>query len=216
MGLTIAAPITIWVDNRYMIGYINSIVYHNPTRSRSACLLSPYPFCHCGQSVTRGYRDANQLLLAVDVRVDHNGCDFEQAQLHDRANSGFDAHCDLATHLGSPSIGSSCYGACSLPSWRHTWIEYLFTFHSGIEHGGAIVFAPLSFMPRGSSMAHADTVGAVVGIPSRGLPASAKASISEYVPCLQSERHICTCSLRMDRGSKRAISCGRAIVRCSC
>ena len=41
LGLTIMAPITVWTDNSNMIGYLNSIVYHNPTTILLRLFLIP-------------------------------------------------------------------------------------------------------------------------------------------------------------------------------
>lgn len=41
LGLLIMSPITIWTDSKYMLGYINPIVYHNPTSNILRVFLVP-------------------------------------------------------------------------------------------------------------------------------------------------------------------------------
>ncbi len=41
LAMMIVAPVTIWVDNVYMLGYLNSTVYHNPTSNILRVFLVP-------------------------------------------------------------------------------------------------------------------------------------------------------------------------------
>lgn len=147
LGLTIAAPITIWLDDRYMIGYINSIVYHNPTLIALRLFAIPLSLLSFWAINNRSYRDFNHrffwLLTSASIMM-------------------------LAT-LSKPSYTIALIpGLILFAIWRRIhghsvdwvfmlWgvfvpaglilgIEYLYTFHSGIEHGGVIVISPSAFM----------------------------------------------------------------------
>ena len=147
LALTVAAPITVWIDNRYMIGYINLIVYHNPTLIALRLFLIPLSLMSLWAINGRNYRNLNHrlfwLLATASVVM-------------------------LAT-LSKPSYTIALFpGLVLFAVWRrlngHTvdWIflmwglcipggfvlavEYLYTFVGGFEQGGAIMIEPLKYM----------------------------------------------------------------------
>ena len=147
LGLIIAAPVTFWYDNKHMIGYINSMVYHNPTFLALRLFVIPLSLLSLWVVNSRNYPDLNNrlfyVLLAAVIMM-------------------------LAT-LSKPS-----YTIVMLPGlilfalwqrlkmravdWKYfIWglcipgafivaIEYIVTFASGQEHGGTISFGFLTWL----------------------------------------------------------------------
>ncbi|MCY3831583.1 MAG: hypothetical protein OXG85_01125 [Chloroflexi bacterium] len=70
IGLTILAPVTIW-SNQFMIGYLNPIVYHNPTSIAARLFVIPLSllalFVFCGHPRTANQRVYTTLLSASVV-----------------------------------------------------------------------------------------------------------------------------------------------------
>ena len=148
LGLTFASPVTVWANNKYMMGYINPIVYHNPTLIALRLFVIPLSLLALLAVKERNYRDRNQrvfwLLAAAAVIM-------------------------LAT-LSKPSYTIALLPAVILYAiWRRLRmgkggdfvfillglcipggivlaLEYLYTFASGFQHGGTIAFGPLRFM----------------------------------------------------------------------
>lgn len=87
LGLTVASPITIWLDNPYMIGYINSIVYHNPTLIALRPFVIPLFLMSLWAIQRREYCN----------RSHRNVGHLEQAQLHDSASASIGTVRDLAS-----------------------------------------------------------------------------------------------------------------------
>ena len=147
LALTVAAPVTIWIENPDMIGYINSIVYHNPTLIALRLFVIPLSIMSLWAINMRSYHDFNQRffwLLATAAVV------------------------MLAT-LSKPSYTIALFpGLFVFALWRRLkggavdwvfmiWglyipgsivlaIEYLYVFEAGLEHGGTIMIEPLKLM----------------------------------------------------------------------
>jgi len=64
VGLTIASPITIWADY-VMIGYINPIVYHNPTLIALRLFAIPVSLLALSVFSNTSYRNANHQLYTL-------------------------------------------------------------------------------------------------------------------------------------------------------
>lgn len=64
VGLTIASPITFWA-NYLMIGYINPIVYHNPTLIALRLFAIPVSLLALGVFSNRSYRNSNHRLYTL-------------------------------------------------------------------------------------------------------------------------------------------------------
>ncbi len=64
VGLTIASPITFWADY-VMIGYINPIVYHNPTLIALRLFAIPVSLLALGVFSSTSYRNANHRLYTL-------------------------------------------------------------------------------------------------------------------------------------------------------
>ena len=147
LGLTIAAPITIWVDDRHMIGYINSIVYHNPTIIALRLFIIPISLLSVRAIKTRGYRDANQrffwrLTSASIIMVGT----LSKPSYTIALIPGVILFVIWRRIRGHPVDWVFLLGGVIVPGSLILGIEYLYTFASGMEHGGTITFAPLSFM----------------------------------------------------------------------
>ena len=56
LGLTVMAPITIWTDNHHMIGYLNTLVYHNPTSLALRLFLIPLALVSVNSFKCRSHR----------------------------------------------------------------------------------------------------------------------------------------------------------------
>ena len=63
-GLTIASPITFWA-NDYMIGYVNSLVYHNPTLFAVRLFVIPVSLLALRIFGNTAYRNANHRLYTL-------------------------------------------------------------------------------------------------------------------------------------------------------
>ena len=64
LALTIVASITIW-SNRYMLGYINPIVYHNPTSITARLFVIPLSLLTFRIFQGQAYRNLNQRVYVV-------------------------------------------------------------------------------------------------------------------------------------------------------
>ncbi len=147
LGLTLAAPVTVWTDNRWMIGYINLIVYHNPTLIALRLFVIPLSLLAMLAVQSRVYRDRNQRFFWLSAA----------------------ASAIMVATLSKPSYTIALLPAVVLYAmWRRlrgkrgdfvfiVWglclpagiilaLQYFFTFASGLPHGGPITFGPLSFM----------------------------------------------------------------------
>ena len=72
LTLIVGAPITIWIGNPFMIGYISSIVYHNPTLLALRTFIIPLSIMSFWAINRRSYKDFNHrffLLLGTAAVV---------------------------------------------------------------------------------------------------------------------------------------------------
>ena len=147
LGLALAAPVTFWVDNKFMIGYVTPIVYHSPTYIALRPFVIPLSLLALLAVQERGYRDLNQRLFWLLAA----------------------AALMMLTTLSKPSYTIALLPALILYAIRRRlrgcrgdfvfllWglcipggiilaLEYLYTFAAGFRHGGTIAFGPLIFM----------------------------------------------------------------------
>ena len=72
LGLLIVSPITLWTDQRYMLGYFNPVIYHSPTLNALRLFLVPLVIlslaifdCHTGRAKSRRVIDTAVSALLV-------------------------------------------------------------------------------------------------------------------------------------------------------
>lgn len=147
LGLTVAAPITIWIDDHHMIGYINSIVYHNPTLIALRLSVIPLSLLSLWTINNRGYRDSNHRFFwlftcaSVIMFATLTKPSYTIALL-----PGLMLFAILRRLHGRPVDWVFLLWGVFAPGGLILGIEYLYTFHSGMEHGGMISIMPLSFL----------------------------------------------------------------------
>lgn len=147
LGLTIASPITIWSDNLFMIGYINPVVYHNPTLIALRLLLIPLFVLSLSALLPREFRHRRQryfwLLAAAATGM---LATLAKPSYTIALLPGLFLYAIWRRLRGGPVDWIFLIGGLCIPAGLVLTVEYLYTFAAGFEHGGAIMFGPLQFM----------------------------------------------------------------------
>ncbi len=147
LGLTIAGPITIWIDNPYMIGYVNSIIYHNPTLIALRLFVVPLSLLSMRTVTRRNYCNFNHrffLLLAaasIVMLATLSKPSYTIALL-----PGLVLYVIWQQLRGRQVDWTFLIWGLCIPGGIVLAIEYVYVFGSGFQHGGTIMFGPLKFM----------------------------------------------------------------------